>query len=174
MTSAGDSVVVRLPERFEQFYEREYHRVVGFAYALAGSWEAAEDAAQEAFLRAHGDWERIGRYDQPGAWVRRVAANLAVSSFRRRLAEARALVRLAARREPDPPLDAAVLDFWGAVRTLPSRQRQAVALFYLEDWPVAEIARFLGCTQPTVRGHLHRGRAALARRLGQPGEEEDR
>jgi DNA-directed RNA polymerase specialized sigma24 family protein len=50
VTSAGDSVAVRLPERFEQFYEREYHRVVGFAYALAGSWEAAEDAAQEAFL----------------------------------------------------------------------------------------------------------------------------
>jgi RNA polymerase sigma-70 factor, ECF subfamily len=106
--------------------------------------------------------------------VRRVVANLAVSGFRRRLAESRALVRLAARREPDPPLEAAALDFWRAVRALPSRQRQAVALFYLEDWPVAEIARFLGCTEPTVRGHLHRGRAALARHLGEPGGEEER
>jgi Sigma-70 region 2 len=97
-----EAVVVRLGERFEQFYEREYHRVVGFAYAVAGSWEAAEDAAQEAFLRVHRDWGRVGRYDQPGAWVRRVAANLAISAFRRRLAEARALVHLAARRTPDP------------------------------------------------------------------------
>ena len=53
MTRPGEAVVVRLPERFEAFYEREYHRVVGFAYAVAGSWEAAEDATQEAFLRAH-------------------------------------------------------------------------------------------------------------------------
>jgi RNA polymerase sigma-70 factor (ECF subfamily) len=64
------------------------------------------------------------------------------------------------------------VDFWRAVRSLPSRQRQAVALFYLEDWPTAEIARFLGCTETTVRGHLHRGRAALARRLGEGREEE--
>jgi RNA polymerase sigma-70 factor (ECF subfamily) len=173
VTSAGDSIVVRLPERFEQFYEREYHRVVGFAYALAGSWEAAEDAAQEAFLRAHREWARVGRYEQPGAWVRRVAANLAVSAFRRRLTEARALVRLAARRQPDPPLEGEAVDFWRAVRALPSRQRQAVALFYLEDWTTAEIARFLGCAEVTVRGHLHRGRAALARRLGDPGREEE-
>ena len=71
MATPGEAVVVRLPERFEAFYEREYHRVVGFAYAVAGSWEAAEDATQEAFLRAHRQWERVGRYDQPGAWVRR-------------------------------------------------------------------------------------------------------
>ena len=52
MATPGEAVVVRLPERFEAFYEREYHRVVGFAYAVAGSCEAAEDATQEAFLRA--------------------------------------------------------------------------------------------------------------------------
>jgi RNA polymerase sigma-70 factor, ECF subfamily len=171
MAGPGETVVVRLPERFEAFYEREYHRVVGFAYALTGSWEAAEDATQEAFLRAHRDWERVGRYDQPGAWVRRVAANLAVSALRRRLAEAKALLRLAARRQPDPPLQPEAVDFWRAVRALPSRQRQAVALFYLEGWPTAEIARFLGCSATTVRGHLHRGRAALARRLGEGWEE---
>jgi RNA polymerase sigma-70 factor (ECF subfamily) len=172
MTAPGEAVVVRLPERFEAFYEREYHRVVGFAYAVAGSWEAAEDATQEAFLRAHRQWDRVGRYDQPGAWVRRVAANLVVSAFRRRLAEGRALVRLAARRQPDPSLPPEVMGFWRVVRSLPSRQCQAVALFYLEDWPVAEIARFLGCTETTVRGHLHRGRATLARRLGEAWKEE--
>ena len=50
MAGPGEAVVVRLPERFEAFYEREYHRVVGFAYAVTGSWEAAEDATQEAPL----------------------------------------------------------------------------------------------------------------------------
>jgi RNA polymerase sigma-70 factor (ECF subfamily) len=170
-----EPVVVRLPERFEQFYEREYHRVVSFAYALGGSWWAAEDAAQEAFLRAHREWERVSRYEQPGAWVRRVVANLAVSAFRRRRVEARALVRLAARAGtvPEPPLPPETVDFWRAVRALPARQRQAVALFYLEDWPTAEIARYLGCSEATVRGHLHRGRHALARRLGGYGTSEE-
>src|SRR5918997_6471179 len=82
------------PERFEDFYEREYPPVVGLAYALSGSRWGAEDLAQEAFLAAHRDWDRISTYEQSGAWVRRVVANLSVSAFRRRIAEAKALARL--------------------------------------------------------------------------------
>jgi RNA polymerase sigma-70 factor (ECF subfamily) len=51
------------------------------------------------------------------------------------------------------------------VRSLPRRQAQAVALHYLEDLPVAEIARVLGCAEGTVKAHLHHGREALGRRL---------
>jgi len=43
-------------ETFEAFYLREYHAVVRLAYALSGSRLAAEDIAQEAFLRAFDDW----------------------------------------------------------------------------------------------------------------------
>jgi Sigma-70 region 2 len=57
-------------EGFEAFYLREYHAVVRLAYALSGSRLAAEDIAQEAFLRAFRDWERIRH---PSAWVRKVA-----------------------------------------------------------------------------------------------------
>src|ERR671911_328450 len=46
-------------EGFEAFYVREYHAVVRLAYALSGSRLAAEDIAQEAFLRAFRDWEQI-------------------------------------------------------------------------------------------------------------------
>jgi DNA-directed RNA polymerase specialized sigma24 family protein len=75
--------------------------VVGLAYALSGSRWGAEDLAQDAFLAAHRDWERIGSYEHPGAWVRRVVANLSVSMFRRRATEARALARVAlGRGEP--------------------------------------------------------------------------
>ncbi len=169
-------VVYRLPEPFEHFYEREYHGLVGLGYALTGSWAAAEDIAREAFLAAHQAWERISRDERPGAWGRRVAANRAVSLGRRRMVEARALLRLAARR---PPAEAttvgeagveAAADFWRAVRTLPRRQAQAIALFYLDGWPTTEIAGVLGCSDATVRAHLHKGRLALARRLGtEPG-----
>jgi RNA polymerase sigma-70 factor, ECF subfamily len=176
MADPPDQVVYHLPEAFEHFYEREYHSLVSLGYALTGSWPAAEDLAQEAFLAAHQAWQRISRYDQPGAWVRRVAANRAVSLRRRQLAEARSLLRLAGRRllggEADQTQDAEeAADFWRAVRTLPRRQAQAVALFYLEGWPTAQIAGVLGCSDATVRAHLHKGRLRLARWLGaEPGE----
>ena len=125
--------------------------------------------------RTHQAWPRISQYEQPGAWVRRVAANRAVSLRRRQLAEARSVLRLAGRRlvgaEADQTQEAEeAADFWRTVRALPRRQAQAVALFYLEGWPSAEIAGVLGCSDATVRAHLHKGRLALARQLGdEPG-----
>jgi RNA polymerase sigma-70 factor, ECF subfamily len=154
------------PGGFEHFYLREYRGVVELAYALSGNRAGAEDIAQEAFLRAHRDWQRVGHYQHPGAWVRRVAANLATSAVRRRLIEARALARFWARQEPSlVELPASQADFWRAVRSLPRRQAQVVALHYLEDLSVVEVARVLGCAEGTVKAHLHTGRETLARRL---------
>jgi RNA polymerase sigma factor (sigma-70 family) len=133
------------PGGFEHFYLREYRGVVELAYALSGNRAGAEDIAQEAFLRAHRDWQRVGRYQYPGAWVRRVAANLATSAMRRRLIEARALARFWARGAPSlVELPASQADFWRAVRSLPRRQAQVVALHYLEDLSVGEVPRVLG------------------------------
>jgi Sigma-70 region 2 len=84
-------------ERFEAFYVREYHAVVRLAYALSGSRLAAEDIAQDAFLRAFRDWDHIRH---PSAWVRKVAVRRAGRVVRRRLLEARALARLLAGRGP--------------------------------------------------------------------------
>ena len=152
--------------RFDEWYRAEYRAVVGLAYALSGSRTAAEELAQEAFLAAHRSWGRVGRYDDPGAWVRRAVANRSVSRLRRLGSEGRALARLAGRSAdtadaapgPDP-------EFWAAVRALPTRQAQAVALHYLEERTVDEIAEILGCAPGTVKVHLHRGRRALAERL---------
>ncbi|MFN2544261.1 MAG: RNA polymerase sigma factor [Actinomycetota bacterium] len=151
---------------FALFYEREFTAVVGLAYALSGSRSGAEDIAQEAFLAAHRSWDRVGAYEQPGAWVRRVTANLAVSTIRRRLSEARAMVRIGARRqEPLPELGVESEEFWRAVRALPKRQAQVAALRYMEDLSVADIARVLEMADGTVKAHLHAARTALARRL---------
>ena len=141
--------------------------VVGLAYALSGSRLGAEDLAQDAFLAAHQRWERISGYDKPGAWVRRVVSNLAVSGFRKRSAEKRALDRLAGQRaQPLPELEAEDEEFWQMVRGLPKRQAQATALFYVEDRSVAEIAEILDCSASTAKVHLFRGRQALAAKLG--------
>jgi RNA polymerase sigma-70 factor (ECF subfamily) len=156
---------------FEQFYRAEYRAVVGLAYALSGSRMASEDIAQDAFVAAHRDWERVGRYDNPGAWVRRVVANLSVSLFRTKVREAKALTKLRGRSAVIPAMPAEDEEFWRAVRSLPTRQAQVIALHYLEDRSVADIAATLGCSDSTVKVHLHKGRSELARRLDLTTEE---
>ena len=155
---------------FEAFYLREYHAVVQLAYALSGSRLAAEDIAQEAFLRAFRDWEAIRH---PSAWVRKVVVRRAGRTVHRRLLEARALARLLAGRDRAvaelPEQDAEV---WRAVRALPRRQAQVIALRYVADASVAEIAWTLGLAEGTVKAQLHRGRQALAVRLA-TGWEDD-
>jgi RNA polymerase sigma-70 factor, ECF subfamily len=157
-------------EGFEAFYLREYHAVVQLAYALSGSRLAAEDIAQEAFLRAFRDWESIRN---PSAWVRKVAVRRAGRTAHRRLLEARALARVLARRGPAvaelPEEDAEV---WRAVRALPRRQAQVIALRYVADASVAEIAQVLGLAEGTVKAQLHRARQAMATRLASAWEDD--
>jgi RNA polymerase sigma factor (sigma-70 family) len=162
----GQPEAVRLPGRFEYFYLEEYPKVVALVYVLSGSRAGAEDIAQEAFLRAYRDWERVGSYEHQAAWVRRVAANLATSGLRRRLVEVRALTRLAGRREPAvDPLAAQDGEFWAVVRALPPRQARAVALYYFQDLSVQQTATVLGCAEGTVKAHLAKARRTLARQL---------
>jgi len=161
------------PVAFDDFYVREFPAVVGLAYALSGSRAGAEDLAQEAFLAAHRSWDRVSGYDEPGAWVRRVVTNLSVSMIRRRAVEAKALARTAVGAVPPlPALSTEDVAFWAAVRKLPRRQAQVIALHYLEDRSVVEVARILDIAEGTVKKHLHDGRLALVRRLGLDGEED--
>jgi RNA polymerase sigma-70 factor, ECF subfamily len=119
--------------------------------------------AQEAFLRTYGRWSEVSALDRPQSWVRRVAVNLATSRFRRVAAEARALTRLSARRADLNPVRLSEDDerFWAAVRQLPRRQAQVVALHYGDDRSVADVAEILGCAEGTVKAHLHGARRAL-------------
>ena len=167
MREASEIAVGPARASFEEFYMKDYRAVVGLAYALSGSRSTAEDLAQEAFLAAHRAWDRVSAYENPGAWVRRVVANLSVSAFRRRLAEAKAVARIGLdERHRRPELPSEDAEFWEAVRSLPRRQSQVVALHYLEDLPVAEVAAVLDMAPGTVKKHLFDGRRSLARRLG--------
>ncbi len=161
----GGIPVVRGPLSFDAFYASEFEAVAGLAYALSGSRLAAEDLAQEAFLAAYRRWDEIGRYESPGGWVRRVVANRSVSVIRRRVVEAKALTRLAEPVHRLPELSPEACGVWRAVRRLPDRQAQVIALFYLEDLPLDDIASILDLSVETVRTHLRRARKKLARRL---------
>lgn len=149
---------------FEQLYRQELAPMIAVATSMTGSRELGADLAHEALTRAYRDWRTVGNLERPGAWVRRVLINLAIDAHRRRTREAQALSRL------DPPqLAVAAHDvgaFWRAVRALPDRQRAAVALFYVEDLAVAEIAEILRVAPGTVKTSLFMARRSLAVTLG--------
>lgn len=159
---------VEIPEPFVRFFRAEYPAVVSLVYGLSGSRSAAEDVAQEAFLRAHRDWRRVASMDSPEGWIRRVAINLATSRWRRLKAEASALTKLSPPASFVPP-DNHFSPFWEEVRRLPSRQAQAVTLHYLEDMSVQEIARVLQVAEGTVKALLSQGRERLRRQLTAKG-----
>lgn len=167
----ADSLTLSVVESFEGFYAREYSLLVAFAHAMTGSRAHAEDVAQEAMLAAYRRWDEVGRLDAPHAWVRRVCANLAVSFVRRRLVEARGLLRLRSRRSDVTALDDDDATFWAEVRRLPRRQAQCIVLSYVYGCSVSDVAQVLGCSDGTVKTHLTRGRSKLASRLGDGNEE---
>ena len=170
------SVDVEVPERstapasarsatpgFDDFFRTELAGLLALARALAGR-AAADDVAQEAMLATYRRWEEVRDLQDPAQWTRRVCANLAVSSFRRRMAELRAVTRLAA-RPPGPEVDEPSEEFWDAVRDLPRRQAQCAALRYVYEMSGSDIAETLGISEGSVKVHLARARRSLAAAL---------
>ena len=154
---------------FDAFYVAELPRLTRLARGLCGA-ALAEDVAQEAMMVAYRRWAHVSALERPDLWVRRTCANLAVSQFRRRIVELRALARLSSRREV-PAMSDDSEKFWTAVRRLPTRQAQVAALRFVYVMPIADIAAALDCTPGTVKQHLSRARHALAAGLGLDPEE---
>lgn len=160
---------VRVVESFDDFDRRERRGLVALAYALTGDAGIADDLAQEALATAGRRWSEIGAMDLPIAWVRRVVANRSTSFIRRRIVEAKALPRLVARTErasiPSMPSDSEHV--WAAIRRLPRRQSQVIALKALYRLSLQEIADELGISKESAQTHLTRARAALTAALEQ-------
>src|SRR5690606_25908033 len=115
------------PASFEELYAAHFTDLAVQLYAYFGDQLEAQDVVQEAFCRALARWSTISRYDDPVAWVRRVAWNLAVSQWRRTRAALAALARL--HRQPGRRVDGPGPDrvaLVAALATLPARQRQVV------------------------------------------------
>jgi RNA polymerase sigma factor (sigma-70 family) len=125
------------------------------------------DLAAEALARTYARWATLGEVENKRAWVLRVATNLAYDARSR---QARRETAGDGRRGPaQPRFEDAVADralLRPALRALPRRQREAVALHYLADLPVAEVARVMGVSIETAKTHVERGRSALRRSLG--------
>jgi RNA polymerase sigma-70 factor (ECF subfamily) len=149
---------------FDAFFRQHYGALVRALTAACGSREEATDAVQEAFARAHQRWGRISRYDDPAAWVRRVAINRVRDAFRRAERGRRASLRLVRDHDPVPPPEprTAVVE---AIGGLPRQQRMAMALYYVHELSVREVAAAMRLSEGAVKFHLHQGRRNLRERL---------
>jgi RNA polymerase sigma-70 factor (ECF subfamily) len=147
-------------ESFETFFRREHPRLLTLAVALVGDREVARELVQEALLRAFGSWPTVSQLERPGGWTRRVLVNLCHDVHRRRGREQRALERSVV----DATMEASEAyspDFWDAVRLLPRLQRSVVALYYVDDLSVAEVASVLNISTGSVKTSLSRARTNL-------------
>ncbi len=151
-------------EDFDRLYRDSYSRILGTLIGVLGDRTAAEDCAQETFVRAFRSWARW-RPDAPAeAWLHRIALNLAISSRRReRLREVGELVRRLGRPAPgpDPAELAGHSDLLRALRRLPPQQATAIVLRHYHGYSNREIGIAVGVPERTIASRV----AAAKRRL---------
>lgn len=150
---------------FSRFYGDNYARLVRQIRPICQSMADAEDCVQDAFAKALLKWPRIREYDNPVAWTRLAAVNVALSHLRRQKVAINALGEISlGMTDEDDPADRIVgrQALLQAMNKLPRQQQLAIAMFHLADLSVTDIADSTGHTEVNVRTHLSRGRRRLA------------
>jgi RNA polymerase sigma-70 factor (ECF subfamily) len=174
----GAAVGVRDESGFDEFYRATSARLLRFAYAVAGDLTEAQDLVQDAYVRAWQHWRTVAGHPNPEGWLRLVLTRRAADRWRR-IARRTALLRNAGPPQAIPPPNEDTVVLVAALRQLPLAHRQALALHYLFDQPVAQVAEEVGVPIGTVKSWLSRGRAGLAEALtgspagGSPGGSTD-
>lgn len=157
-------------EALAAFCEAEHRNLVGLLTVATADPHVGEELAQEALERLCSHWPRVQHMQNPRAWLRRVALNLAASRYRRRRAEWRA------NRRHGPAPDAAATDsavevaVRQAVAALPRRQRSVVGLRFFLGLSVAETADAMGCAPGTVKSLTNKAVGRLRAELLEPEE----
>ncbi|TMB22248.1 MAG: RNA polymerase sigma factor [Deltaproteobacteria bacterium] len=159
------------PVSLAELTERHRGEIVGYLARLLGDHQEAEDACQEAFMRAHRAFGRLAPDANSRAWLYRIATNTGLNAARRRS-------HRAARRadvHPDAlPADAGpslerreeLRAVRRAVEALPPRQRAALMLRQFQDLGYAEIAATLGGNEDAARANVYQALKKLRAALG--------
>lgn len=148
---------------FDEFYAARALQMRRVAFLVVRDWQLAEDVVQSAFIKAYLRWRYI-RAQTAEQYIRRVVVNTAISTLRKQRGEITTDV---------PPDTVAVeepllLDACRMLDDLTAVQRAVVALRFLDDQPVAEVARLLGISEGTVKSHTSRALANLRNQTPTP------
>ncbi len=158
-------------EAFARIVEAYQRPVFNLAYRMLGSVEAAEDAAQETFVRAY---VRLDSYDPAyklASWILSIASHHCIDCLRKSNGRQVSLEQIdGARWIPDPRLRPEERTMRAEQRhevreqlqRLPEQYRLVVILRYWHDMSYVEIARVTGSTESAVKSRLHRARLMMA------------
>lgn len=155
---------------FGELVRRHQDRAWRVAVRMLDHPSDAEDAVQEAFIKAMRFADRFRGESTVSTWLHRIVVNACLDRLRRTAARPQTALELVPDRalptSPDPYRSKDVqLDLSAALARLPEPQRTAVVLVELEGLTVAEVATLLGVAEGTVKSRCSRGRAGLARLL---------
>ncbi|EGD40336.1 RNA polymerase sigma-E factor [Nocardioidaceae bacterium Broad-1] len=148
-------------DEFTEFYAGSKDRCLRAAIAYGMAPDRAEEAVAEAFARAWSRWPSVRSVDSPRAWIVRTAINADISWWRKRRRE----TAVPETPEQLPRDDSSFDDLLEAVRRLPPRQRQVVALRYFLDLDAETTGHELGIARGTVSATLHQALKTLRQRL---------
>ncbi len=140
---------------FQAFYRHRWRDAVGWAAAMTGRIDVAEDLVQEVFLRLASTYDTI---EHPDSYLYAAVANAARSWHRSEQRRARRENGFGLEDTAEPGRHD---DLLAAMRRLPFDQRAVVVLRYWLDWDEASIATVLSCRRATVRTRAKRGLARL-------------
>lgn len=157
-------------EAFDLLLERHHSLIYRLCWGLLGDRSDADDATQETFVRAY---QSLGKYDATRAftpWLRGIAANVCLQSLRRRSRRWGRQTSLDTQFvDPVVPSEPERSDLADealmALSQLDETYRLPLAMFYLEEASVAEMAEALSISPGAARVRLHRGREALRKAL---------
>jgi RNA polymerase sigma-70 factor (ECF subfamily) len=151
----------------EDVFRREYARLVRALTIIAGEKEVAADAVQESFVRLIRRWDKVCAYEDPAGWVRRVALNQIRDHHRALGRRTKLLQRIEQQSGPADCVLATDQELWEELRSLPERQRTALALHYVGDLTAREVAEVMKVSEGTVARHLYRALQTLGSRFGE-------
>jgi RNA polymerase sigma-70 factor (ECF subfamily) len=171
LASAEDFMAICADEvAFRTWYDVAVHRVYGYLFTRTGGDHAlSEELTQHAFVRAVRSRASYDGRAPVTAWVCAIARNLLADHFRRRAREERSLLRVIVQEiEPDVAIrESDRQEVLATLRALPTLQRAAIVLRYLDGMSVREVAATIGKSESATESLLSRGREQFRRAFGE-------
>jgi len=164
----------------EKLYHQHFNKTYRSAYLVTGDHQLAEDAAQEAFLKAFANMEKLRDIEKFGSWVSVIAANYSIDLLRKKK---RMVFTDSIAIHADKNPEASPQDSWEKIETaqevrdalllLEPDEREILVLKYFNDLSIDEIASAIETPSGTIKSRLFRARKKM-QKLMQPKKQEKR